>query len=250
MKQVPLASLRVLLTRPLSDGAEEWATVLRAAGAEPIHYPTLTVAAPESWEALDQALVQLPHYDLIIFTSQTTVDSVLARLPGRRFPAELGARIAAVGPATQRAIDKAGARVTLVPSDSRQEGLVELLRPLAQGWRVLLPIAAGGRTLLAENLRSWGCKVDVVTAYRTVPNSELGQPPAFDAAIFASPSALRAYLAVAGRKSLAHKTVAVIGPTTAREAATNGIPAGLAATPDIHALISVIAQTRPNQGDL
>jgi uroporphyrinogen-III synthase len=170
-------------------------------------------------------------------------------LPGRQLPAGMQARIAAIGPATRRAIEKAGAVVTLVPSDSRQEGLVELLRPLAQGWRVLLPIAAGGRALLAEKLRGWGCKVDVVTAYRTVPNAELGQPPAFDAAIFASPSALRAYLETAGRQSLARKTVVVIGRTTAGEAAANGIPVGLAATPDIHSLISVLAETRPNQGE-
>jgi uroporphyrinogen-III synthase len=247
MAQV-LPSLRVLLTRPQGDGTDEWAAALRAAGAQVLAFPTLTVVPPNSWAAVDAALDRLESYDLLIFTSQTTVDFLLGRMAGRRFPPGLRAAIAAVGPATARAIEKGGGSVTLLPADNRQEGLLEALRPVAAGKRALLPMAAGGRALLAETLRAWGCEVDVVTVYGTRPRADLGMPPAFDAAIFASPSALRAYLAGVGAASLAGKIVAVIGPTTANEAAANGISVVLAASPDIAAIIAAIAEQRNHQG--
>jgi uroporphyrinogen-III synthase len=244
MPRALLASLRVLVTRPAGEGADAWAAALRVAGAEPILYPTLVVVAPESWDALDQALAKLDEYDLLIFTSQTTVAVVVGRLPGHRFPPGLRARIAAVGPATEQAIGKAGGKVALIPSDNRQEGLVDLLRPLVSGGRVLLPIAAAGRALLAESLRAAGSVVDVVTAYRTVAKTDNGPPPAFDAAVFASPSALRGYLAGAGRETLAGKVVAVIGATTAEEAQNQGISAVVASRPDIDAIIHALVLTR------
>jgi uroporphyrinogen-III synthase len=161
----------------------------------------------------------------------------------------LRAKIAVVGPTTARAIEGGGGVVALLPEDNRQEGLVKAFRSVAAGTRVLFPIAEGGRTLLAESLRSRGCVVDVVTAYRTLPKFDLAPAPAFDVATFASPSALRAYLAHAGRESLAGKMVAVIGPSTAKEAAANGILPAVARTPNVDALILAIARSRTSQGD-
>lgn len=249
MPQATLASLRVLLTRPQGHGNDEWADALRRVGAEPLHYPTLTIVPPESWEPVDAALARLADYDWVVLTSQTAVDFLARRMPGGRFPQTLRAQIAAVGPATARAIEEAGGAVALTPSDNRQEGLIEALRPVAPGRRVLLPIAAGARALLADTLRSWGCCVEVLPIYRVMPQEHLGQPPLFDCAVFASPSALRAYLALAGASSLARKIVAVVGKTTAREAEANGVHTTVAATPDIDALIRAIAEARSNRGE-
>jgi uroporphyrinogen-III synthase len=249
MPQVMLSSLRVLLTRPQGEGNDEWATALRATGAEPVLYPTLNVVPPDSWEIVDTAIGRLVDYDFLVFTSQTTVAFFVGRMTGGRLPPGLRAGIAAVGPATARAVERAGGVVTFLPADNRQEGLVEVLRPAAPGRRVLLPIAAGGRALLAETLRSWGCDVDVITVYRMMPREDLDAPPPFDAAIFASPSALRAYLAGPGGASLQGKTVAVIGRTTAATAAANGVHASTAESPDIESLISAIAQGRKHQGE-
>jgi uroporphyrinogen III methyltransferase / synthase len=249
MPHTPLAGLRVLLTRPQSEGADDWAAAFMAAGAEPIAYPTIAVAPPESWQPLDLALAGLDGYDWIIFTSQTAVAVVLSRLPGRRFAAAMRAKIAAVGPSTGRAVDAGGGKVALVPRDRRQEGLVEALRSVPAGARILLPIAAGGRTLLAESLRGRGCTVDVLPIYATVPRADLPPPPAFDVATFASPSALRAYLAHAGAHSLAGKMVGVIGATTAKEAAANGLVPVVAENPDVESLILAIVPARSSQGD-
>lgn len=228
---------------------EDWAAVFAAAGAQPILYPTLVAAPPACWDKVDAALARLDDYDWLVFTSQTAVAFVLGRSSNNRFPADLRTRIAAVGAKTARAIEGGGGRVVLVPSDKRQEGLAQAFSDLPAGTRVLLPIAAGGRTLLAERLRARGCTVDVVTVYETQPNTTLPPPPAFDVATFASPSALRAFLAGPGRTALAKKTVAVIGPTTAEEAVTHGLVPVVAESPSVLDLIRAIADSRPAKGD-
>lgn len=249
MPHAPLTGLRILLTRPASAGADDWAAAFSAAGAKPIPYPTVTVVAPDSWRPLDEALAKLGDYEWLVFTSQTAVAFVLQRLPARGFPPGMRAKLAAVGPRTAHCIAAAGGTVSVLPADSRQEGLVEAFRSLPEGTRLLFPVAEGGRTLLAESLRSRGCVVDVVTAYRTQPKVDLGPPPVFDVATFASPSALQAYVARAGRESLAGKIVAVIGPTTAKAAAANGIVPAIAQRPDVDALIHAIVESRLAQGD-
>jgi uroporphyrinogen-III synthase len=194
-------------------------------------------------------LARLATYAWIVFASRTAVAFVRRRLPEERFPLGISTKIAAVGAATAAAIEAAGGRVALLPDDRRQEGLLQAFAGLSAGTRLLLPSAAGGRTLLAESLRSRGCGVDVVIAYRTLPRSDLPAVPTFDVATFASPSALRAYLAIAGVASLAGKGVVVIGPTTAGEASMHGIQAVVAQSPSISSLISAIAKFSPSQGD-
>jgi len=248
MASLPLAGLRVLVTRPENEGAEEWATALAAAGAVALAYPTVAILPPDSWQPLDQALGRLAEYDWIIFTSQTAVAFMLGRLAGGRFPEDMRPRIAAVGPKTAKAVAERGGRVALVPADNRQEGLASAMAALPRGTRLLFPLASGGRTFLVENLRAQGCKVDVVSAYKTVPLPSLPRLPAFDVAAFASPSALRAFVARLGCGPLQGKTVAVIGPTTAKEAASHGLRPVVAQNPDVDALISAIAKSRTAQG--
>jgi uroporphyrinogen-III synthase len=243
-----LAGLRVLLTRPEGEGMDDWASAFAATGAVPISYPVIVAVPPASWREVDAALGRLDEYEWVVFTSQTGVAFVLTRLSGGRFPTNLRARLAAVGGKTAKAIELAGGSVSLVPSDQRQEGLATAFLDLPPGTRVLLPMAAGGRTLLPEALRSRGCRVDVVTAYQTQPTMGLPDPPAFDVATFASPSALRAFLAGPGKAVLAGKGVAVIGRTTAREARAQGLLPVVAESPSVDDLIRAIAESHPPKG--
>jgi uroporphyrinogen-III synthase len=75
---------------------------------------------------------------------------------------------------------------------------------------------------------------------------DLGEPPpAFDVATFASPSALRAFVAGRGLDSLAQAQVAVIGPTTAAEAAALGVRVdAMPATPSVAALVQALVDLR------
>ena len=244
-----LADLRVLLTRPAGDGLDEWAAAFVDVGATAILYPTIAAVSPPSWKQVDAALARLGDYDWLIFTSQTAVAFFLGRLPHRRFSANQRPKIAAVGAKTAEAIEAAGGGVAVVPDDRRQEGLVQALSDVASGTRVLVPMAAGGRTFLADKLRAKGCSVDVVTVYETLAKIDLSQPPAFDVATFASPSALRAFLAGPGQVTLAGKTVVVIGPTTADEARVHGLVPVVAESPSVQDLIRAIAASRVAKGD-
>jgi uroporphyrinogen-III synthase len=244
-----LAGLRVLLTRPEGPGMDEWAAALTSAGAMPVPYPTTVTVPPVSWGEVDAALARLDEYGWLVFTSRTAVVLICDRLPGGRFPANLRAKIAAVGTKTAEAIQHAGGRLALVPSDERQEGLVHDLAQVPPETRILLPMAAGGRTLLAEKLRARGCRVDVIPVYRTLPKAHLPPPPTFDVATFASPSALRAFLAGLGTASLASKVVVVIGTTTAAEATASGLDPLVADSPSVDGLIRAIANRRTSKGD-
>jgi uroporphyrinogen III methyltransferase/synthase len=243
-----LPGLRILLTRPEGDSADEWVAAFAEAGAVPIAYPTVSILPPESWQAVDEAIANLNIYDWMIFTSQTAVRIFAKRIQTGRFPSDLRAKIAAVGKNTAQSIERLGGNVALVPEDRRQEGLADAMRVLPAGTRVLFPLAAGGGTLLGDSLRVQGCAVDVVAIYRTEPKPDLSPPPEFDIAAFASPSALRAFVQRFGASALRERTVAVIGPTTAKEAEAQGLRAVVAESPGVDALVLAISQFRMNQG--
>src|ERR1035437_6070503 len=92
----PLAHRRILITRPPQQ-ASELAGRLRALGATPISIPTIEIAPPASFAALDAALASLSSFDVVAFTSANAVTAfqqrarLLGIVPQPR-------RIAVVGP--------------------------------------------------------------------------------------------------------------------------------------------------------
>jgi uroporphyrinogen III methyltransferase / synthase len=248
MSPPPLSGLRVLVTRPLEHSAA-WADAFTAAGATVILYPTVEVVPPTSWQPLDEALGRLREYDWLVFTSAAAARFALARLPpdaslrGASRP-----RVAAVGRETARVLEEGGAAVALVPEEERQDGLAAALGDavggLAPGTRVLFPQAVGGREELRDALLARGCIVDMVPASQTLPRRDLPPPPPFDVATFASPSALRAFVALRGLAELAAGSVAVIGPTTAAAALALGLTPVVAAAPTAQDLVRAIAAAR------
>lgn len=247
MAQLPLDGLRVLVTRPGCHPTDKWGQAIAKAGASVLAYPTIQVAPPPSWQPLDQALRELARYDWIVFTSASAVRFTLSRLPGGQLAPEK-LRVAAVGSETARFLRENGIRVDLLPAHQNQQGLAKAFGFLGPGTQVLLPRALDGQDVLVESLRRQGCCVDVVTAYQTVPVDPLPAFPAFDLAIFASPSALRSFVRQNGTEALARRTVAVIGPTTADEAMRHGLSPVVAAQPNIDALISAIVRERSPKG--
>jgi uroporphyrinogen III methyltransferase/synthase len=224
----------VLVTRA-AEQAQALAAPLSAAGAVPVLYPTIAVAPPPSWQPLDDALARRAAYGWAVFTSPSAVAFALGRA------AELGLapdalsslRIAAVGSQTALALRARGLAVEVVPAedDQRQEGLAAAIAAAMAGdgtapgpaRRVLFPQAIGGRELLRDELAARGCAVDVVPVSQTLERELPGPPPPFDAATFASPSALRAFVRGCGVAPLEAAIVAVIGPTTAAAAAAAGV---------------------------
>jgi uroporphyrinogen III methyltransferase/synthase len=172
----PLFGKRVLVTRA-RDQAGGTAALLRERGAEAIVVPTIEIHPPSDPAPLAAAIVVLRAgaYEWVAFTSANGVDRTWDALDaaGADARAFAAAKIAAIGPATARAIERRGLRPDLVATEFRGEALADALlkAPGSGRARVLLARAAVARDVLPETLRAAGWQVDVVAAYETRPTS-------------------------------------------------------------------------------
>jgi uroporphyrinogen-III synthase len=209
----------VLVTRPRRQAAD-LVTALESWGARAVLFPTVEILAPVDPAPIDRAMVRLPEFDWLIFTSTNAVEAVFDRLgaaPG-------GLRIAAVGPATAAEIRRRGARVDFVPSEYLGERLGRDL-PDVHGRNVLVPQGDQAGTALLDALIGRGARVEAVEAYRTAapehpdPRALADLAVGVDAAVFTSGSAVRHFFALLGddgaRLALQGAVIACIGPVTA-----------------------------------
>ena len=165
----PLFGKRVLVTRPAHQ-ADDFATRLWEAGAEPILAPTIAIGPPDDPAAARDAVARVREYDWAAFTSRNGVDAFFDRLGelGRDARAFGDVRIAAIGPKTAAALAARGIRVDLVPAAFVNEAVAaELLARTAPGDRVLVYRAQEARDVLPDTLREHGRVADVVAAYET-----------------------------------------------------------------------------------
>ncbi len=168
----------------------------------------------------------------MVFTSPSAVRFAAerARATGRFCRARPGARIAVRGSwqgariVRREPTGRAGLRPE---SDQRQEGLVagagRRCSRYPPAGRVLFPQALGGREHLRDALAARGIRVDVVPVSQTIAIDPLPPLPVFDAAIFASPSALRALVAAWTAAPLVDTVVVAIGPPTAQAVRRAGV---------------------------
>jgi uroporphyrinogen-III synthase len=158
-----LARETVIVTRPVHQLAALSAQ-LRARGARVVEFPTIDVEPAVAGAAGGTAVPD--DFDWVIYTSANAVTHATNRLPK---PAR--ARVAAVGPATARALAAAGIEVAALPVRSADsEGLLALPAFAAPcGLRILIVRGADGRGLLARELTRRGATVETAELYRRVP---------------------------------------------------------------------------------
>jgi uroporphyrinogen III methyltransferase/synthase len=233
----PLEGRTIVVTRAAAQ-AREFVDLLRADGARVLVTSTIAIEPPPSWRPLDDALADLDRFAWVVFTSVNGVTMVESRLAasGRRWRDVAARRVAAIGPATARALAARGAPPEVVPDEYRAEALAEALgRRLAAGDRVLLPRAARTRDVLVRSLGALGADVCEVPAYVTRPVATAADAlraalaeGRVDAVTFTSSSTARHFAELftdeERRRCLAGVTVASIGPITAATAAEYGLP--------------------------
>ncbi len=159
----PLRGVSVAVTRARAQ-ASGLARRLEALGASVVQAPVIRVRALEEAQALDPS-----GYDLICLTSANGVSALFERLAagGRDARALSGARIAAIGPGTARALAEHGITADVVPERFVAESLVEALRELPVE-RALVARAREARDVLPDALRARSAHVDVLALYETV----------------------------------------------------------------------------------
>ena len=250
----PLYGRRIVVLRAPHQ-ASELADRLRALGAEPIPLPAIEIAPPASFAALDAALAQLAAFDLIAVTSANAVAAFTERARHLALaPARVPKRVAAVGPATARALDAIGLRADVVPPIFTAESLGKTLRPEAAGREVLLVLAEDAPSTLRDALISAGARVTVAAAYSNrIPVASLAgartlfsDSGTYPAAIaFTSASTVRnlhALLVAVGIALPPAIVRASIGPVTSRVLSELGLPPQVeAAESTIPALVDALA---------
>jgi len=240
MMSRPLKNVRVLVGRARHQ-ASALSSRLRAAGATVIEIPFIQIKPPRSYKGLDSALKNAARYDWLILTSVNGAEALWRRLRRLRLNSKqlTHLRIAAIGPATRKAIEQRGLKVDVVPKEYVAESVVKSLRNKVAGKRVLLARAKVARDVIPSELRRLGAKVDVVEAYETVvPNSSRSRlrklladprrPP--HVITFTSSSTARNFFQLAGKgANLKGIRLASIGPVTSATLRELGLRADLEA---------------------
>ena len=228
----PLYRRRVVVTRATHQ-ALALTERLRELGAEVIEMPATQIARLDL-APLRSAIAGLSRYQWLILTSQNAVSIFWEQLlgEGKDARALAGLRIAAVGPATAGALLEHGITVDVIPKRFVAEGLLEMLRERddLSGKRVLYVTAEGAREVLPQGLREMGAHLDVIEAYRSIPDGEGAERLAraiesgkLDLATFTSGSAVRGYVDAIGEDLAKHVPAVSMGPQTSEALREAGI---------------------------
>lgn len=281
----PLRGMRLLVGRARHQ-AGVLSTKLRELGADVIEIPFIEIRRPRSFRPLDAALKRLHTYDWLILTSVNGVEAMWSRMQKLHLPeidknreghgfsraksvlkryAALAAEgdrlhIAAIGPATEKAIERCGLRVDVVPKQYVAESVVRSLKQRIKGKRVLLVRAKVARDVIPRELRKAGAFVDVVEAYETVvpQNSRRRLQAALknqerrpQVVTFTSSSTVKNFVELLGQQSggkrraaLAGIRTASIGPITSASLRDFGLKVDIAAKEfTIPGLVAAIAKS-------
>lgn len=229
----PLRGQKIIVTRTPHQ-AEELAVLFEALGATVLRLPAIAIESPADPEPLQRAIRELASYDWLIFTSTNAVLVFQRALleQGLTLP-QPPIRIATVGEPTRAFVEQLGWSVSVTPREYVSEALVEAFAAESVAReRFLIPSAAVTRDVVAPALRERGAVVDVVAAYQTVLPQEtrenaariLSEEPKAQWITFASSSAVKNIITVAGTETLRGIRTASIGPITSDTLREYGLP--------------------------
>lgn len=160
-----LQGVGVLVTRP-EQQAMPLCRLLEIQGARTLRLPAVEISAVGTRRETAARVGDVGDFDVIIFTSTNAVRFGASLLDQKR-----DLTLAAVGPATARALNQAGYRVAVQPQgiyDSESMLLhPKLERP--SGRRILIVKGSGGRPFLEQELARRGAHVVTAEVYRRVP---------------------------------------------------------------------------------
>jgi uroporphyrinogen III methyltransferase/synthase len=248
LERRPLHGITVAVTRARTQ-VSRVAERLRRLGAEVVVAPVIRT------QTLAPALPELDRYDLICFTSPNGVESLFELLDGagldtRAFPRRDQARIAAIGPATERALRGRGLSADVLPEQAVGEALAAALADTPVT-RALVVRAREARDVVVEALRAGGAEVDVLPVYETVAEAldadQIAAVAGADYLTFTSASTVHNFLESVGgvehwnARGQSRPRMVSIGPVTSAALRQYGLePDFEAARHDIDGVIDAI----------
>jgi uroporphyrinogen III methyltransferase/synthase len=193
---------------------------VRDLGGRPVVCPMVRVV-PEP--GIEPVLARMDTYDWVVLTSPSAVRMLFALLHKGRYDLRQLPRMAVSGPAAAAELSSHGFHADLCPdTDFGGKGLLlAVSQGRMPGSRILrLKSDAAGEGLAAA-LRETGAMVDDVMLYRNEPVAH-DRIPEFDAACFASSSAVSRFADLCAVECWRDKPVVAIGPPTAAALASLG----------------------------
>lgn len=235
----PLAGATVVVTRA-ADAGDGLRAALVTLGARVLDCPVTRVEALDP-APFDDAITSPASIDWLVFSSPRAVERALARAQAIGIAPERFAhcRIGVVGEATGAAVRAWGLVPTVTPVRYVAEALVDAMtaRDDVAGARIVFPVAAGARTVLAEGLGSLGADVRTIALYRSAPDPTPAaalvdrlRAGSVHAITFAAASAVRAFVEGAGDAAACAPAIS-IGPITTQALTAAGLPVAAEAVP-------------------
>jgi uroporphyrinogen III methyltransferase / synthase len=226
----PLLGQRILVTRTRQQ-ASELKAKLAALGADVLEAPTIQIQAPDSWDEVDQTILETKKFAWVVFTSANGVTAFAERLFALKLDARhlSGIKFACVG---QQTADTCRALLSvtpdLVPTRQIAESLAGdlIAKEDIKGRDILLFRADIARPGLPLQLAKAGAHVHEVVAYETKPADNLPEDvlkalreKTLHWVTFTSASTAANLVTLLGSEKdlLTHVKVASIGPITSEE---------------------------------
>ena len=168
MNAEPLSGRGIVITRP-REHAPALAERIRAAGGDPILFPTIEIVPPENQDSISRIITRLERFQLAIFVSPTAALRGQALVSASRSWPE-GLRVAAVGEGTAKALRERGFRDVISPEGEADSEALAALAELQElrGRLVVIFRGQGGREWLRHELEARGARVEYVECYRRV----------------------------------------------------------------------------------
>lgn len=230
----PLFGKRILVTRARRQ-ASTLSEMLAGRGATPVELPAITIQPIPDNRELEQDILNLAQYHWIVFTSVNGVEAVFDQLKTSKLDSRAlnGVKIAAIGPATRKALELKGITADYCPDVYTTEGLITGFQSRnISGKQFLLPRTDIADEQLALGLSGLGASVHEIAVYRTSPDveaiarvKEMLVSHQLDIITFTSSSTVTNLLKVVATDALFLNDVkiACIGPKTAETVIRAGL---------------------------
>lgn len=174
-----LSKLDILLCRPQATSAS-LCRIIEQHGGRCYAVPTMQidpVATKSEQEAIKAKVLDLDHYQKVIFISQNAVQYGVEYLDQYWPQLPVDTRFFAIGEATARAAQNSGLMDTQFAIGAMTSETLLALPELArvEGQKVLIFRGIGGRETLANTLRERGAAVDYCELYHRICPADLAQ---------------------------------------------------------------------------